>query len=187
MRAGRLDGWRSRIRRPRARVRPAAAALLFAFALPFASPIASPFVPVPAAGAQTARIEVELVVPPLRRLQVEPQVVTAPVITASDLQAGFVDLSHPVTLQLCSNGPWELRLRTSPVVAVPGADPVRLLWSLEESAFRPLGLEWTRIAGGARASGWRRELQLRIPLTWNLVRPGVYQPRIEYELVPSGM
>jgi hypothetical protein len=139
------------------------------------------------AGAAVLRAEVELMVPLLQRLEVEPAVLAFPGITATDLQAGFLGLGKPIELTVFSNAPWDLCLR-----GIDGegdrpeeASPAALQWSMDGKSFHPLTDEWVVAASGdVIASGARLRLQLRLPLGWIQSRPGVYQPRLEYRLRP---
>jgi hypothetical protein len=164
-------------------------ALLLSVLLPI--PLLAPAV---ARAGQEVRVEVQLVVPPMQRLRVEQAVVSLPPVTTTDLRAGYLDLPSPIRLRLDSNCPWELSLRTAeePAAsswaaarATPGS--VSLLWSLGGSHFLPLTGPWTRVDGDVRALGRPVEVNLRIPLSWMAIPPGAYQPRIEYQLAPTGM
>jgi hypothetical protein len=139
------------------------------------------------AGAAVVRAEVELMVPLLQRLEVEPAVLAFPAVTSTDLQAGYLGLGKPIELTVFSNAPWELCVRAIGEGGSRPENPVpaTLLWSFDGQAFTPLTEEWAVTAAGEPgATGTRLHLQLRLPLGWIQSRPGVYQPRLEYRLRP---
>jgi hypothetical protein len=141
-----------------------------------------------AAAAETARVEIQLVVPPLQRMSAGAAVASLPPITTSDLSAGYAELPRAIPFQLSSNCAWELRLRIPP--SAPGKRQAEtglgLLWSLTGDRFQPATTDWGRIATGLPGPEVRLDLRIRIPLSWQRSTPGDYQPRIEYELVPAG-
>jgi hypothetical protein len=139
------------------------------------------------AQADAVRAEVELMVPVLQRLQVEPPVLNFPPVTSTDLQAGFLDLGQPIELSVWSNTAWELDVRQAVVDGkqAAGAAPMKLSWSTEGIAYTPLAEDWAAVAGGEAGSAPARVLlRLRLPLGWIETRPGVYEPRIEYRVRP---
>ncbi len=136
------------------------------------------------------RIETEIIVPPLGRLETTPGSLLFPVATAADMAAGYVDMIEPVTLTVHSNSAWELYARSvgDDTEATPGprGGPGRLLWRIERRAFSDLTNRWTRIASGEScAAGSTVQFRLRVPLSWTTTAPGRYELRIEYKLSSS--
>lgn len=152
------------------------------------------------AGA-TVQVETEIIVPPAQRLEVAPSLLTWPVPTANDLGSGYLDAPEMMVLTVHSNVPWELAIRARDLRARDGAagrsarpggqrdDPeapgIQILWRAEGGSFARLGGDWAPVASGVTGvAGEQVRIQLRIPLTWSGVRPGSYEPRIEYRLSP---
>jgi hypothetical protein len=139
--------------------------------------------------ATELRLAVEMVVPVIQRLEIEPAVITAPSITSSDLALGYMDLEQPVVLTIHSNTSWELSIREpddgSRTTGASSFPP--LLWSRDGRNFSALSEQWIAVASGAgSAAGAEIRLQLRIHLGWTRTTPGTYEPRLEYRLSPSG-
>ena len=152
------------------------------------------FVPAPAFAQDTpptrasseARVEGQVVVPVLQRVSAGSQVLSLPDVTTGDLMAGFVEPPRPIGLVVFSNCPWELRLRRMGGIAGRrDRTAPAMLWTVGGSRFAGLDDDWIPAAGGGRTSGTRVELHLRIPLDWATSRPGILEPRVEYDLVPS--
>lgn len=141
----------------------------------------------PAFGGEMG-VEVNVLIPPLQRLEAAPAVLSLPAASPLDLSAGFMELGEPIHLTVFSNSPWELSIRQ------PGAssggmqyDTPPLQWRSGDTQYADVPAEWTRIASGAApASGQPVVFHLRILLDWNSGRPGVYEPRVEYRLAPTG-
>jgi len=163
----------------------ALAAMFAALAAP--APVARAQAPEPSAAATQTRLEVQVVVPPLQRVALGAQVHPLPDITAMDLVTGFVEPPNPIRLTLFSNCPWELRLRRAAAGPSPERSDPAILWNAGRERFLPLAEEWTTAAAGPRAGGTRCDIRLRIPLSWSTSRPGVLEPRLEVDLVPTEM
>lgn len=131
------------------------------------------------APAAEARVEVELIVPVVQRLTVEPAVIGGPLITSEDLARGHADLAEPVRIGVHSNVPWDLSIR------LPAPGGPRLLWNTTGTRFLDLPEQWVGITSG-RTWCSRTEvlLRLRLPLSWTTMQPGRYEPRVEYRLAP---
>jgi hypothetical protein len=158
-----------------------AAVCLLSLAVPGAS----------SAGETEVRVELEAIVPPLQRLEVDPLVLVAPEIQAEDLTVGYAELSQPVVLTVSSNVPWDLSVRWAhegKIAAGGGPETASLLeWSVRNGAFRALTGEWAVVASNrGPAEAERMELRLRVPLLSGAPPPGTYQPRLEYRLAPAG-
>jgi hypothetical protein len=139
-------------------------------------------------------IEAEILVPPLQHLEVTPSLLTWPLPTANDLEAGHIDADQPITATIHSNTAWDFALRVVQPefrAAREGAPPgsrgtVPILWRTETREFAPLSENWVGVASGALADGEPVRIHLRIPLDWAQARPGEYAPRLEYRLSPAG-
>jgi hypothetical protein len=137
------------------------------------------------------RVDVDLLVPPLQRLEIGARVVAFPSPTPLHLAAGYLELQEPIVLTVCSNVPWELRVRSADpplrmLVDGHGEAP-RVECRVGERPFVRLTTEWVPVAGSDHAADeMELELMLRIPVTWTTTTPGSYQPRIEYVLAPAG-
>jgi hypothetical protein len=139
------------------------------------------------------RVEAAVLIPPLQRLEVEAAWVELPSPTPLDMAAGFVDAPGPILLRIRSNVPWELTAQRvedeAAVTQTPGeGQATRLLWCADGDMYRPLARNWVTIASGEPTEVERRiDLHVRVPLSWSQTRPGVYEPRIEFRLLPAGM
>jgi hypothetical protein len=146
----------------------------------------------PAAAIETeARVEVEVMVPPLQRLEVDPLVLVTPEIQAEDLTVGFAELPRPIVLTVSSNTPWELFVRAAGDGKAAGDFETKgtspLEWAVGSMSYRALGPEWTAVAsGGGPVAAETVELHLRLRLIPGELEPGVYEPRLEYRLVTAG-
>lgn len=156
-------------------------------ALAALAPAARAQAPEAAAGVAEARLEVQVVVPPLQRVALGAQVHPLPDVTAMDLVAGYIEPPHPIRVTLFSNCPWELRLRRAAGGLAPQRSDPAILWKAGRERFVPLDNDWTTAAAGPRAGGTRCDIQLRIPLSWSTSPPGVVEPRLEVDLVPMEM
>ena len=141
--------------------------------------------------ALTLKIDAEIRVPPVQRLDATPGVLAFPSVGLADLERGWLDLPRPAVLSLSSNVPWTLSARRAPGSgpepdASGSAEPV--LWVRAESGERvPLGEEWRAIAtGDGPAADVEVPLEIRLELDWNRLPPGRHEPRIEYRLEPGG-
>lgn len=136
------------------------------------------------AASSEVHVQVALVVPVTQSLESEADVIRGPLVTSQDLARGFVDLDRPILLRLSSNVPWELCVRVPDPPARNREDPL-LFWSVAGNGHSCLQREWVEIASGAEGcAGFRIPLRLRVPLSWTTVKPGEYEPRIEYRLAP---
>jgi hypothetical protein len=146
----------------------------------------------PARAAETeASVEVEVMVPPLQRLDVDPPVLVMPEIRAEEIAAGYAEVSRPIVLTVFSNTLWELSIRSAGDDKAGRADePIgspRLQWAVGNGPLQPLTAEWTTVmTGSAPAAKERVELRLRVPLRSAAMKPGIYEPQIEYRLAPAG-
>jgi hypothetical protein len=139
-------------------------------------------------------VEAEILVPPLQRLEVTPNLLTWPQPTGNDLAAGHIDADPPILATIYSNTPWDLAVRvvqTDARAIDGGAAPVSagsvpILYRRQTGDFALLSPDWVVIASGAFADGESVRLELRIPLDWMQSRPGEYAPRLEYRLAPAG-
>lgn len=159
----------------------AAAALTLSLALGGASGDAS---------AEELRIEAELLVPPIVRLEITPAILAPPIPTAENLAAGFVDIVEPITLTIHSNCAWELCARSAGDVTDDASSsdrgPGRLFWRTAEQPFSELSDAWTPIASGESCVNGRRiRFMLRIPVSWTGTTPGNYELHVEYSLSPT--
>lgn len=142
------------------------------------------------ASARELRIEAEVLVPPLVRLETTPWVLAPPIPTAENLAAGFLDIVEPITLTIHSNCAWELCARSAGDVTDDASHsdrgPGRLLWRTAERPFSELSDVWTPIASGESCVNGRRvRFMLRIPVSWTGTTPGNYELHIEYSLSPA--
>ena len=142
------------------------------------------------AGETEVRVEVEAIVPPLQRLEVDPLVLVAPEIRTEDLAIGYAELAQPVVFTVSSNVPWNLSVRwvgDEKVVEGSGRGSFSLLdWSTRNSPSRPLTGEWAVVVSDRGPTAAERvELHLRVPLLAGAPPPGIYQPRLEYRLAPA--
>jgi hypothetical protein len=142
------------------------------------------------AGEAEVRVEVQAIVPPLQRLEVDPLIFVAPEIRPEDLAIGYAELPEPVVLVISSNVPWSLSVRWADdqkIVDAGGPGNSSLLdWSVRNAPFRPATAEWATVARDQQpAAAERVELHLRVPLLAGAPPPGIYQPRLEYRLAPA--
>ncbi len=142
----------------------------------------------PAAGGNGMRVEVAVIVPPLQRLEVSPAVSSLPAVSPLTLSAGFMEPGAPVRLTIFSNSPWELSIRRAAVHPEDDHPTIaRILWKSIDGEYSDLPEDWTMVAAGSSAaSGLVVPLHLLFLLDWRNARPGLYEPRIEYRLVPAG-
>jgi len=135
-----------------------------------------------AQSAGGALAEIDLAVPPLQRLEVEPGLLGIPTPTSGDFSRGRLDLPDPIFVEVWSNVPWTLSLRA----AEEGA-AVPLFYRVDGSRYLPLDGEWRVVARGeGTADRERVRLELRLLLSWTEALPGLYEPRVEYRLDPAG-
>ncbi len=146
--------------------------------------------PQAATTAERMRVDVDLFVPVLQRLEINSRVVAFPSPLPPDFAAGHIDLQKPITLAVFSNIPWQLLVRT--VAGTPGtprgnqSDALPLQCSVDDQPFVRLTTDWIAVtAGGDCADGRDLQLALRIPLTWTTMKPGRYQPKVEYMLAAA--
>lgn len=132
------------------------------------------------AEADGSVVVVELLVPPLQALTVEPVVLETPTPTAEDLRTGFLDLPGAVTARIQSNQPWCLAARRADAFCAP-VECVR-----PEREPLPIEEAWTVVAAGAPTEERIVEFSLRIPLTWESAVPGLHELRLDYRLWPAG-
>ncbi|MBN1825047.1 MAG: hypothetical protein JW958_02195 [Candidatus Eisenbacteria bacterium] len=138
--------------------------------------------PVRAQTAGQALVEIDLAVPALQRLDVNPGLLGIPSPASGDFARGCLDLSDPIEVEISSNIPWILSLR-----AAEEEEKAPLFFRVEGSRYLPLDTEWRVVARGDGAANRERiRIDLRILLSWTGVVPGLYEPRIEYRLAPSG-
>ena len=153
---------------------------------------------VPAGGAESTVI-VELLVPPIQRLQVEPIILELPMPTAADLRRGHLDLAEPAAVRIRSNTPWRLSMRLAAAAGVAagvaaGAGavakgdvsvPLRVQWVDADGRVSEIGEQWLAIAsGGATLREQTVAISLRVPLSWTTAHPGESELRIDYRLEP---
>lgn len=138
--------------------------------------------------AGEARLRLEMIVPAVQRLEVDPAVLSAPALTSTDLAQGYVDLDQVITITLYSNTPWELSIRRpEDPSGDTGPRSVALEWSRGGRAYLPLTEHWTVLAADSQpVHGSRIELKLRVPLSWTGIEPGTYEPQVEYRLARAG-
>jgi hypothetical protein len=149
---------------------------------------------VPAGGAESTVI-VELLVPPIQRLQVEPILLELPMPTAADLRRGHLDLAEPAAVRIRSNAPWRLSMRLAAaagVAAGAGAAakndvsvPLRVQWVDTDGRVSEISEQWLAVAsGGATLREQTVAISLRVPLSWTTAHPGESELRIDYRLEP---
>jgi hypothetical protein len=141
----------------------------------------------PARGVSELRLNVQVIVPPLQRLDVDPAVLTAPVASVGDLEVGYLEVSPVIVLKVHSNVAWDLAIRSrnpgERAPEEPGSLP--LLWA-SGNDFRALNENWCLLLSGpAGAGGVEARLRIRIPIDCT-TGPGLYEPRLEYRLAPAG-
>lgn len=142
------------------------------------------------ARADEIRVEAEILVPPIMRLETDPNILLLPVPTATDFARGYVEIVEPVTLTVSSNTGWNLYARSAgenTEVGPRAAErPGRLLWRADVGGFSDMREEWILIGSGEScAGGTQVSLSLRVPLDWSATSPGDYEVCVEYKLTPA--
>ena len=140
--------------------------------------------------AHEARVTVELLVPPIQTLRVDPIVLDLPTPSATDLNRGYIEFGRPAQARVRSNTPWQLAIRLGLSSANGSgkaiAKPRNLQWTTERGEICDVGREWTIVAGGpACAEQVTVELPFRVPATWTTMPPGDEEWRIDYQLLPA--
>ncbi len=138
-----------------------------------------------AESAATARtndpaVIVEVLVPPVQTLSLEPVVLDLPVPTSGDLRAGHLDLPEAVTARIRSNEPWSLAARRADEFCAP------VECRQSPGAWQPIEETWTVLAMGAPTEEDVVVLSMRIPLNWENAVPGTHELRLDYRLSPAG-
>jgi hypothetical protein len=136
------------------------------------------------------RVEVEMMVPPLQRLEVDPPVLVMPEIQAEDVASGFAEMPRAIVLTVSSNTAWELAIRwsgdgRSANGVTPKGSPT-LDWAAGNGPFQALSPDWAMVATGVATESEQIELRLRVPMRPGEVIPGTYEPRLEYRLAAAG-
>ena len=114
------------------------------------------------------RVEVQVFVPQLQKLEIEQVVWNLPSPTAADYLAGYLKVPTPFRLRLYSNTPWELSVKAEQDdIAFLQDGPIPLQWSLDKRNFSFISNNWTPITSGeGPAPGRRVELSYRMMLNW---------------------
>ncbi len=147
--------------------------------------------PASALAGDELRVETEILVPLIQRLEVNPAVVTLPSPTAMDFSAGYLEFPEPILLTIYSNAAWEVAVRSdwdqSESAGGAAKEVIPLLWRTEDRPSLGLTDEWTVVGSGEPcAAGSFVQIRIRIPLSWTMTLPGLYEPRLEYRLSPVG-
>ncbi len=138
--------------------------------------------------AHEARVSVELLVPPIQILEVDPIVLDLPIPTPPDLNRGYLEFGQPVQAHIRSNTPWQLAIRLD--LSATGSEraiakPKTLQWVNERGELIDIGPEWVIVARGPRADPLTVRLPFRVPATWTTMPPGDEEWRIDYQLLPA--
>lgn len=141
-----------------------------------------------ARGSDEVRVEVDLFVPPLQRLEIVSPILVMPELTSTDLAPTYVELPRPITLRVSSNTAWELSVRAADGGIASGRDELGadLYCAIPRASFQPLSDDWLRIADGPAGEEIEIELFLRAPLTPGLLIPGHHEVRLDYRLSADG-
>ena len=155
----------------------AAIAAVVGMARPLAGPLAESAA---SAGTSDPVVIVEVLVPPVQTLSLEPVVLDLPVPTSGDLRAGHLDLPEAVTARIRSNEPWSLAVRRADEFCAP------VECKQSPGAWQPIDETWTVFAMGAPTEEDVVTLSMRIPLSWQNAVPGTHELRLDYRLSPAG-
>jgi hypothetical protein len=140
--------------------------------------------------AEEVLVSVEIMVPPLQWLSVDPSVLDVPSVSATDLNRGHIDFSQPVRIGVRSNIDWQLVARLGSVSSAEHKNravfPKVMGWLAEQSTVFEIGKNWIVIANGlATEEEADLILNLRLPVGWTQTLPGESELRLDYQLLPA--
>ncbi|MCB9464909.1 MAG: hypothetical protein H6682_14550 [Candidatus Eisenbacteria bacterium] len=143
--------------------------------------------PIAAFAQSSARVEVDMFVPPIQKLEILSPILVMPTLTVAELAPGFVRLPQPIDLSVWSNTEWELSVRLADVKTPDVNELHRLLCSVNGSAPRSLGDDWQVIAKGQKGADLPVSLELRVPFgKRGGPLPGVQELSLDYRLSSAG-
>lgn len=136
-------------------------------------------------GKREVRVEFELFVPPLQRLEVTNPLLVMPPLSAAEIRPGAIELPRPIGLRISSNSPWELSIRRGEARR-GGEEPIELLCAPRGGMPRELDENWQLIARGPAGADLGLDLGLRVPFAVAGVAPGNHEISLDYHLTSVG-
>ena len=148
--------------------------------------VLAPALAAPVLARNEVRVEVDLLVPPLQRLEIlRPILVMAP-LTARDLTSEFIDLPQRIEIHVSSNTPWELSVRMAELSSARAEEGPPLLCAPAGEAPRILDHDWQFVAKGDAGEEIEVALGLRVPLEPSGLAPGTHEVTLDYRLTSAG-
>jgi hypothetical protein len=144
------------------------------------------FLPLQAAAETGTLVHIDLLVPPVQKLEMVNPILVMPTLTATDLSRNFIDLPERIGMQVSSNTPWELSVRLTETSSARSESLPSLLCAARGESPRPLDRDWQLVARGDPGAKIEVSLGLRVPLDLSGFIPGTHEVTLDYRLTSAG-